>query len=156
MPNDHSCSGVRQFVGISCVHFLVRRLWRLVFNCHMECPMIIRARVCGRSWAFHVFNVYLTTYGGTFILPHHIPAFSDRPGGTGHSDGQGIPQCLFLSGCRHLIGTFHICSEITSRVLTADCSCVPSMDSIALHTDSSSPGSAVISAPQYSVWENTA
>jgi hypothetical protein len=31
MPNDHLCSGVQRFVGISYVYFLVRRPWRL-FN----------------------------------------------------------------------------------------------------------------------------
>ena len=85
MPNNHSCSGVRQFVGISCVHFLVRRLWRLVFNCHMECPMIIRARVCGSSWAFHMFTVYVTTYRGILILPY--ACLTERAARPWHSDG---------------------------------------------------------------------
>ena len=30
----------------------------LVFICHMVCPMIICARVCGSSWAFHIHDFF--------------------------------------------------------------------------------------------------
>jgi hypothetical protein len=73
--------------------FLVRRLWRLVFNGHMESPILMRARVRGCSWGFHMFIFYLTTYGDTLILPY------------------GIPNDYLCSGVRQLVGISYFLSS---------------------------------------------
>jgi hypothetical protein len=60
----------------------------------MECPMIICARVCGSSWAFHVF-IFIV-----FQLPHG-------------SDGYRNPKMIIRGGCAAARGDF-IAIEIVS------------------------------------------